>query len=239
LPEPDGPRDPTVSASPIEEVRPGRFTLMAAGWMPPTQLVTQALGLCFTADGLVVMVTMDGRQWTFPGGTVEDGESVEQALVREIAEEACARVVRCQYLASQHVADPLNPDGISSYYQSRWWARVDLDPWQPQDEMTARRLVPLARSWTLCRGSARKSPTDSCSSHWTPTATTAPGEPNGAGCCRRVRQIAMRRRTQPVRGEGSIPPAAGPQAGSRRTRPSTRTRADSGSSRLSYHRAHC
>jgi ADP-ribose pyrophosphatase YjhB (NUDIX family) len=142
LPRPDGPLDPTVSASPIEEVsRPGRFTLMAAGWMPPTQLVTQALGLCFTADGLVVMVTWDGRQWSFPGGTVEDGESVEQALVREVAEEACARVVRCQYLASQHVADPLNPDGVPSYYQSRWWARVELDPWQPQDEMIGRRLV--------------------------------------------------------------------------------------------------
>jgi hypothetical protein len=100
LPEPDGPVDPTVAASPIEEVRPGRFTLMAAGWIPPTQLVTQALGLCFTTDGLVVMVTVDGRQWTLPGGSVEDGESVEQALVREVAEEACARVVRCQYLAS-------------------------------------------------------------------------------------------------------------------------------------------
>src|SRR5919109_933821 len=76
---------------PIEEVaRPGWFTLMAAGWMPPTQLVTQALGFCFTADGLVVLVTMDGREWTFPGGTVEDGESVEQALIREVAEEACA-----------------------------------------------------------------------------------------------------------------------------------------------------
>jgi 8-oxo-dGTP pyrophosphatase MutT (NUDIX family) len=142
LPGPDGPLDPTVSASPIEEVaRPGRFTLMAAGWLPPTRLVTQALGLCFTADGLVVLVTWDGRQWTFPGGTVEDGETVEQALVREVAEEACARVVRCQYLASQHVADPLNPDGVPSYYQSRWWARVELDPWQPQDEMIARRLV--------------------------------------------------------------------------------------------------
>jgi ADP-ribose pyrophosphatase YjhB (NUDIX family) len=142
LPEPDGPVDPTVSASPIEEVsRPGRFALMAAGWMPPTQLVTQALGLCFTADGLMVMVTWDGRQWSFPGGTVEDGESVEQALVREVAEEACARVVRCRYLASQHVADPLNPDGRPSYYQTRWWARVELDPWQPRHEMTGRRLV--------------------------------------------------------------------------------------------------
>ena len=142
LPQPGGPPDQTVSASPIEEVsRPGRFILLAAGWMPPTELVTQALGLCFTADGLVVMVTWDGRQWTFPGGTVEDGETVEQALVREVAEEACARVVRCQYLASQHVADPLNPDGAPSYYQSRWWARVELDPWQPQDEMIARRLI--------------------------------------------------------------------------------------------------
>jgi hypothetical protein len=49
LPEPDGPVDPTVSTLPNEEVpRPGRFTLMAAGWMPPMQLVTQALGLCLT-----------------------------------------------------------------------------------------------------------------------------------------------------------------------------------------------
>jgi ADP-ribose pyrophosphatase YjhB (NUDIX family) len=142
LPPPDGPVAPTVATSPIEEVsRPGRFTLMATGWMPPTHLVTQALGLCFTADGLVVLVTWDGRQWSFPGGTVEDGESVEQALVREVAEEACARVVRCRYLASQHVADPLNPDGVASYYQSRWWARVELGPWQPQDEMIGRRLV--------------------------------------------------------------------------------------------------
>lgn len=143
LPGPDGPVDPTVSAIPVEEMsRPGRFTLMARGWMPPANLVTQALGLCFTADGLVVMVTWDGQRWTLPGGTVEDGESIHQALIREVAEEACARVVRCQYLACQHVADPLNPDGLPSYYQTRWWARVELDPWRPRHEMIDRRLVP-------------------------------------------------------------------------------------------------
>jgi ADP-ribose pyrophosphatase YjhB (NUDIX family) len=146
LPLPDGPVDPTVHPEPVEEVdRPARFTLMAPGWTPPRELVTQALGICFTDDGLVVMVTWDGLQWTFPGGTVESGETVEEALVREIAEEACARVVQCRYLACQHIADPFNPNGGPSYYQTRWWARVRLDEWLPRYEMTERRLVTTDR----------------------------------------------------------------------------------------------
>lgn len=148
--EPGVPVDREVPACPVEDMlRPGRFTPMAPGWMPPAALVTQALGLCFTTDGLVVMVTWDGQRWTFPGGSVEDGESIEQALIREVAEEACARIVRCEYLACQHVADPLNPQGQRSYYQTRWWARVELDPWRPRHEMTGRRLVAPAQVLSL------------------------------------------------------------------------------------------
>ncbi|HEX5120182.1 MAG TPA: NUDIX domain-containing protein [Pseudonocardiaceae bacterium] len=117
-----GPVDETVAPQPIPEVpRPAWFTLMAPGWLPPADQITQAVGICCTADGEVVMVTWDDRQWTFPGGTVEPGETVEQALVREVAEEACATVL--------------------DYYQSRWWARVAVHPWRPAHEMTGRRLV--------------------------------------------------------------------------------------------------
>jgi ADP-ribose pyrophosphatase YjhB (NUDIX family) len=142
LPAPDGPVDPTVSPTPTEDgPRPGLFTLMAPGWVPPVGSVTQALGLCFTASGLVVLVTSDGSRWTLPGGTVEADETIEATLMREIAEEACARVVRSEYLACQHVADPLNPDGPPSYYQTRWWARVELHAWQPRHEMVGRRIL--------------------------------------------------------------------------------------------------
>ena len=136
------PVDEAVDPQPVTEIaRPAWFTLMAPGWMPPAEQVTQALGLCFTAGGLVVMVTWDDLHWTFPGGTVEPGETVVQTLIREVAEEACARVTAAEYLACQHVSDPESPDGVRSYYQTRWWARVELDHWRPRHEMTGRRLV--------------------------------------------------------------------------------------------------
>lgn len=147
LPEvdPEGPADPTLAPQPVSEVdRPAAFTLMAAGWWPPVERITQAYGLCFTAEGLVVLVLLPGNGWTLPGGGVEPGEHPADALVREVGEEACARVVRSQYLASQHVWDPEAPDGRTSHYQARFWARVELSPWAPLHETVERCLVPPA-----------------------------------------------------------------------------------------------
>jgi len=72
------------------------------------------------------LVTLDGDEWSLPGGTIEPGEALEQTLVREVREAACARVVESRHIGCQRV-DELDGDG-ASYYQTRFWARVELDP---------------------------------------------------------------------------------------------------------------
>ncbi len=147
--DPGGPVDPALAPQPVDEVdRPAAFTLMALGWYPPEHASTQSYGFCFTPDGLVVLVQADDGFWNLPGGQLQAGETARDALVREVAEEACARVIDCRYLACQHVWDPQAPHGPTSHYQTRWWARVELDPWEPHHEMVQRLPVPPDRVLT-------------------------------------------------------------------------------------------
>jgi ADP-ribose pyrophosphatase YjhB (NUDIX family) len=106
---------------------------------PPPANTTQALGLCFTHDAQIVLVTWNDVDWTLPGGTIEPGETLEQTLAREVWEEACARVRACAYIGCQRV-EHLDDDR-PTYYQTRFWARVELEPFVAAHEMTARRLV--------------------------------------------------------------------------------------------------
>jgi len=90
---------------------------------PPREEVTQVSALCFTRTGKMLLIGAEDGVWSLPGGHPEDGESLEEALAREVAEEACAVVEHCVYLGAQKVEDP----ALSKpYYQTRYWARVRL-----------------------------------------------------------------------------------------------------------------
>ena len=114
---------------------------MPPPFRPPRRLIAQASGICFTPDGEVVLVTPDGSAWGLPGGALEPGEEAAHALEREVREEARARVLRSVYLGCQRVDDPGHPAGSTRNYQTRFWARVTLDPFTPGSEIVGRRLV--------------------------------------------------------------------------------------------------
>ena len=110
-------------------------------WQPPRELVTQASGLCYTSAGKVLLVSQDGAHWALPGGHLEQGESLEQTLRREVREEACAEVLDCAYLGCQEIQEHDGEALLPSYYQARYWARVAPGRFEPAHETRFRRLV--------------------------------------------------------------------------------------------------
>lgn len=97
--------------------------------------------LAFTPDQKMLMVTdakWDPACWV-PGGGVEPGETAEQALARELIEEANARVINSRRIGIQQAE---NLDGRRDYH-AFYWCRIFLEEglW-PEHQITFRRLVP-------------------------------------------------------------------------------------------------
>ena len=70
-----------------------------------------AVGVLFQSDGWFLLTTRPpgkayAGHWEFPGGKVEPGESVEQALVRELQEELGLTVTQVQRWREQVVDYP-------------------------------------------------------------------------------------------------------------------------------------
>ena len=102
----------------------------------------------------------DARNYSTLAGFVEPGESLEQAVVREIYEEVGVRVTACQYLGSQSWPFPASlmlgftaltedaearPDGVE-VTRARWFSREELRKAVQTGEITISSRLSIARS---------------------------------------------------------------------------------------------
>lgn len=87
---------------------------------------TQAYGIVFNDKNEILLIEEDGK-WKIPGGTPEDGETSEQALHRELLEEADVTVSKVIPLGVQRVSYPDNPNTAlgNEFYQYRYVCRLD------------------------------------------------------------------------------------------------------------------
>ena len=63
-------------------------------------------GFCFYGDSMVVVYADNKKYWTLPGGHIEDGESIEEAVVREVKEESNMKVLYQDLIGYQDIFEP-------------------------------------------------------------------------------------------------------------------------------------
>ena len=65
--------------------------------------VTQAYGVCFVGDKMIVVYSSKSNNWILPGGSIEDGETFEECLKREVHEETNMKVLSYAPIGYQEV----------------------------------------------------------------------------------------------------------------------------------------
>lgn len=99
--------------------------------LPEDINVSAVICLAFDEEGKLLVVK-NKRGWDLPGGHVEEGESLLEALSREVMEEACATI------SSPEIFLTATGTRTMVFYTARI---KELLPFDPKDETTERLIV--------------------------------------------------------------------------------------------------
>lgn len=116
---------------------------------PPRGTPHGAEAVCVAEDGRIVVVSRDGLRWGLPAGRPEPGEGWVDTMRREVREEACAEVTDCRLLGFSRGRCVRGPQEGLVLVRSMWRAEVRLEPWEPEFEMTHRRLLTAEEAFGL------------------------------------------------------------------------------------------
>ena len=112
---------------------------------PKGMAISQVAGFCFNERG-EVLVIKNKRGWGFPGGHPEKGEAAEEALRREIWEEASVTIKKPRLVGCLDIRDPRNESIEGKHYaQLRYLAKVDkIADFKKEFETSDRLFVPVS-----------------------------------------------------------------------------------------------
>ena len=89
----------------------------------PQDEIKQCYAVAFNGDKIVIVHNGKKDTWGLVGGSVEEGEKIEETLIREIKEESNMKVISYKPIGYQKVTDTR---GIQKpFYQLRYFAIVE------------------------------------------------------------------------------------------------------------------